>query len=175
MNPLALIAAIGALLTLSSGGAASGGQLRGLLGVALSAKQLAAVDRIEAGFAARGLPLALIAAAVANAKAESGLDPLNDKGDHGHSVGLFQLDDVGGAGIGYTVAQRQDADFNVAVILDREVMTQRGQALRAAALGGAGVGELAGLFCRDIERPGNVQAEMQARSDLAEQMFPSLA
>lgn len=130
------------------------------------------VGIIQTEFAKHGLGATAIAAAVANAYAESGLNPLAS-GDGGHSIGLFQLNDWG-AGHGLSVAYRQDPTNNARTILSREVLASAGKTLRARAAAGAGVGELAAIFARDIERPADKAGAMASRASLAEAMFPAL-
>lgn len=128
---------------------------------------------IANAFAKAGLPPIVAAAAIANAYAESKLNA-GAVGDSGHSIGLFQLSDWG-AGHDLSVDYRLDPQNNVQTILAREVLKGYGKTLRARAAEGARVGELAAIFCRDIERPKDIEGESQKRSDLAETMFPSLA
>ena len=124
-------------------------------------------------FLAAGLPPVVAAAAIANAYAESKLNAAA-VGDSGHSIGLFQLSDWG-AGHDLSVEYRLDPRNNTKTILSREVLGKFGKNLRARAAEGARVGELAAIYCRDIERPKDIEGESQKRSDLAETMFPSLA
>jgi uncharacterized protein (TIGR02594 family) len=56
--------------------------------------------------------------AVANATAESSLQPSQvNKTDNEESVGLFQLNRMGGQGAGFSVPQLQDPEFNIQRIL----------------------------------------------------------
>ena len=128
---------------------------------------------IEQEFRKAGLPNNLIAAALVNAWAESKFNAASGTGDGGHSIGLFQLNDNGGAGTGLSVEYRLDPINNIRTILTREVLTDRGKELRKRAQEGAGVEELAGIFSRDIERPGDVQGAINARQALALTMFPN--
>lgn len=130
---------------------------------------------IEEVFRAYKLHPGVIAAALANSWAESGWSNDPPDGDGGHSVGLFQLNDFGGAGAGLTVAYRRDPRNNAKVIIEREVVTKRGKKLREAAAAGAGVGELAAIFSRDIERPADKEGAMAARRKLATAMWPQWA
>ena len=139
----------------------------------LTASKTANVKAIEEVFLAADMPESLIAAAVANAYHESSWNA-SAAGDSGHSIGLFQLSDWG-AGSGLSVEYRKDPRNNAKVILEREVLTRRGKTLREAAAQGAGVGELAAIFSRDIERPADKEGNMASRKALAEAMFPSLA
>lgn len=140
-----------------------------------SQTQLQNAQIIEDEFRGAGQPDSVIAAALVNSWAESGWSNGPPDGDGGHSIGLFQLNDAGGAGIGLTVEYRRDPRNNTKVILEREVLTRRGNQLRQRAAEGAGVGELAAIFSRDIERPKDKEGNMAARRKLAEAMFPQMA
>lgn len=77
--------------------------------IQLSPTQLEMVRVITRVFQEQGYGW-LVPAAVANAYAESRLDP-DASGDGGHSIGLFQLHDQG-AGAGMSVAERRDPTLN---------------------------------------------------------------
>ena len=109
-------------------------------------------DFIEEEFKAAGLQNSIIAAAIVNAYAESGLRA-GTGGDHGNSIGLFQLH-AKCAGRGLSVEQRKNPRINTKTILQREVLTRRGDRLRNEARNGASVQKLAIIFSQDIERPG---------------------
>ena len=83
--------------------------------------QRSMVAIISDEFAGAGLGW-LVPAAVANAYAESLLDP-NAIGDNGHAVGLFQLNDASSAAAGYgmSVAERQDPYINTRRIIEEAV------------------------------------------------------
>lgn len=129
------------------------------------------VSIIQSEFAKHGFGANAIAAAVTNAYAESGLNPLAS-GDGGHSIGLFQLNDWG-AGSGMTVAYRQDPANNTRGIL-RVVNGKFGATFRQRAKDGAQVDELAAIFARDIERPADREGAARSRAALARAMFPAL-
>jgi hypothetical protein len=78
------------------------------------------------------------ATAVADMLVESGG---NNKavGDHGHSIGLFQLNDAGGEGSGMSVAEREDPTKNAEIALSHFAK--------------AGSGEDPGLVAYNAERP----------------------
>ena len=122
------------------------------IGGKLSASQLANARIIEEEFKAAGLQNSIIAAAIVNAYAESGLRA-GTGGDHGNSIGLFQLH-AKCAGRGLSVEQRKNPRINTKTILQREVLTRRGDRLRNEARNGASVQKLAIIFSQDIERPG---------------------
>lgn len=111
----------------------------------------------------------ITAAAIVNAYKESGLDA-SAIGDHGNSIGLFQLH-IRGAGHDMSVEERQDPTTNTTTIIDREVLGSFGRVLIARAKAGATVTELAAVFSKYIERPRDVYGAMQARSKTALKMF----
>jgi len=113
----------------------------------LTPAQRAMVDVIGQEFAAAGLGW-LTVAAVANAYAESRLDPLAG-GDSGESIGLFQLYSHG-AGEGMSIEQRQDPRQNTRRIIE-VVQGGEGAPVRAAR-GLASNAELASLFAHHVER-----------------------
>jgi hypothetical protein len=129
------------------------GSVADQIGGKLSASQLANARIIEEEFKAAGLQNSIIAAAIVNAYAESGLRAEEGTGDSGNSIGLFQLHSRG-AGHGLSVAERKDPRINTRTILQREVLTERGDRLRNEARNGASVQKLAIIFSQDIERPG---------------------
>lgn len=143
-----------------------------LLHPAMSARQQASVATIEREFLAAGFPLALAAAAVVNAYAESSLVPT---AANGPMVGLFQLDREVGAGRGMSSAELVDPAANTRAII-REVQGPRGKTLREAiAAGERHPHRLAYLFCRDIERPANAEKKALHREGLTWTVFPGLA
>ncbi|MCX6735052.1 MAG: hypothetical protein NTZ25_04070 [Candidatus Peregrinibacteria bacterium] len=111
----------------------------------------------------------ITAAAIVNAYKESGLNA-KSVGDHGNSIGLFQLN-VNGGGHGMSIEERQDPTTNTTTIIDREVLGSFGRVLIARAKAGATVTELAAIFSKYIERPRDVYGAMQARSKTALKMF----
>lgn len=111
----------------------------------------------------------IIAAAIVNAYKESGLNA-SAVGDHGNSIGLFQLH-IRGAGHDMSVEERQDPVTNTKTIIEREVLGSFGRVLIARAKAGATVTELAAVFSKYIERPRDVYGAMQARSKSALKMF----
>jgi hypothetical protein len=143
------------------------GQIKGL-----SSAQRSMATIIETEFKKAGLKPSIIAAAIVNAKAESDLNP-RAVGDSGHSIGLFQLNDNGGAGQGLSATERVDPVINAQIILKREVLANAGRNLRSAAENGASVAQLAAIFSRDIERPGDKTGQMKARAYLASKLLPT--
>ena len=127
------------------------------------------VDTIEAAFIAAGYSIHTAAAAVVNAHAESGLNPLA-VGDNGASIGLFQLHMYRGAGIGYTREQLINPERNAAVLVAKEARSLAKVEAEAAA--GASIATLAGAFSRLVERPSDAVGAALARSALTVRLFP---
>jgi hypothetical protein len=137
----------------------------------LSSAQRAVARTVESVLAARGMPSEVIAAALVNAVAESGLNP-NAVGDSGASVGLFQLHERG-AGKGMTVAARKDPVTNTKRIA--EEYDRYGGKIRAAyAAGERDIGKLAGMWSTHIERPADKAGEASRRAARAAKLFPGL-
>lgn len=126
------------------------------------------VEVIEREFTAAGYPLEVAAAAVVNAYAESGLNPLA-VGDSGNSVGLFQLN-LRGAGRGMSVASRQDPTANARTLIARERQALGAVTLKAQE--GASLAQLAALFSTLVERPKYKAAAEAHRAALALRLFP---
>jgi hypothetical protein len=140
--------------------------------VGLPADKREMVRIIEREFLAAGLPLALAAAAVVNAYAESSLNP-RAVGDSGASVGLFQLHERG-AGAGMTVAERMDPTLNTRRILQTLLGPQGVPVIAAVQAGERGVAALAALFSTHVERPLHKAAEEARRVALAARLFPGV-
>lgn len=136
----------------------------------LSSFQREMANIIEEEFLAAGLPRSIAAAAIVNAKAESGLNP-GAVGDGGHSIGLFQLNDWG-AGKNMSVEERKDPRVNAKKII-KVVLGGFGNALRERAAAGASISELAAIFSRDIERPRDKFGAMNRRARMTAQLFKS--
>jgi hypothetical protein len=68
-------------------------------------------------FAAAGYGTLQQATAIANAKAESSLDPSAVSPPPEHSVGLFQLNMKNGLGVGHTEAELQDPASNIRITI----------------------------------------------------------
>lgn len=121
----------------------------------------------------------IIAAAIVNSYKESRLNASNRTGDGGHSIGLFQVNDAGGAGAYLlktmsreeSIIYRQNPENNCRIILEREILKGFGKTLLARAKAGASVTELAAIFSRDIERPRDKLGAMQGRAKQALKMF----
>jgi hypothetical protein len=168
MEPLTIIGLATAAILFFSGG----GQLRKQVAIKLSPSQLDNIDIIETEFRNAGFTVSVAAAAVVNAYAESKLNHLA-KGDGGHSIGLFQLNDWG-AGKGMTVEARQDPVINTRRIIE-VAQGHYGKDLREFNdAQSTDVPQITAVFCRDIERPADTNAKMNSRAALAIKMFPNM-
>lgn len=136
-------------------------------------------DRILSRFAAAGLPGNLGKAAAVNAYAESAWDSAA-VGDHGRSVGLFQLED--GGGLGGKIAlpmiggkpNPADPRFDPDVNIDTVIAACRADFdICSLAQDGADVAELVEHFCREIERPADPSGESMRRRNLVPILFPA--
>jgi hypothetical protein len=111
----------------------------------------------EAGF---GKPQQL--AALANAIAESNLDP-DAVSVAEQAVGLFQLNRTHGLGRGHSAAELKDPAVNVNIILSEAAKV--GEFKRATSLEDA-----VSVFVRHIARPANPAAELVRRLKIVEQI-----
>lgn len=150
--------------SLTTGWADVSSWLTGELQLSASQKDMAAIITDE--FARAGLSWMTVAA-IANAYAESRLDP-QAIGDSGAAVGLFQVHPWGG-----TTAERQDPRHNCRAILSDhgidELAQYRGRSTHA---------ELAYLFATLVERcakcgstPGASDADAVERRELVTKLF----
>jgi hypothetical protein len=114
-------------------------------------------ETILAEFQAARWPAGLALAAIANAVAESNLNEFAT-GDGGHSIGLFQINDLRGQ-LTFDF-DRRDPEANT-----RQQAYQRG----------ASVPEMAALFAAIVERPADIPGEMAKREALTRNLFPEAA
>lgn len=141
------------------------------MGVSAAQRKVAAAA--ESVLRAAGLPEPLVQGALANAYAESRLNPAMS-GDHGHSIGIWQLHDKW-AGRGMSVADRQDVTKATQRILEVYNGSQ-GKPVRAAvAAGETDAGKLAYLWSLHIERPSGKEKEAQRRQALVSTLFPRIS
>lgn len=105
-------------------------------------------------------------AAVANAVAESALNPNahNEKGED--SVGLFQMNRKGGLGEGYSVEQLKDPETNIALAIDAAKKSKN-------FVNASSVEEATEAFVRDVERPKDKAGAIAKRTQIALDMQSS--
>lgn len=139
--------------------------------VGLSVSQRAAASVIEREMTAAGIPPVVIAGAIVNAYAESGLNAAQVTTEKGGavSVGLFQLYDKG-LGAGMTVAARQDPIQNTQRVI--QAYRSIGAPIASAAASGASLGDVTALWCQIIERPANAAVRALERRAMAVRLFP---
>ncbi|MET4214566.1 phage tail tip lysozyme [Bradyrhizobium sp. LA2.1] len=121
-------------------------------------------DLIVARFSDAGYGRNHQVAAVANAIAESNLNPQAVAGGGEQSFGLFQCNIHGGLGNGFTKDQLFDPDTNIAIIL-REAKRHKDFA-DATTLEAA-----VEAFVRDIERPANAPVQVAKRITTAHKLI----
>lgn len=100
-------------------------------------------------------------AAVANAMAESNLNPnAHNKTGKEDSVGLFQMNRNGGLGTGYTVEQLKDPNTNIDLAIDAAKKSR-------SFMNATTVQDAVAAFVNDVERPANKLAEINKRTSIA--------
>jgi hypothetical protein len=99
-------------------------------------------------------------AAVANAEAESSLNPNahNTRGED--SVGLFQMNRKGGLGEGYSVEQLKDPETNIALAIDAAKKSKN-------FVNASSVEDATEAFVRDVERPKDKAGAIAKRTQIA--------
>jgi hypothetical protein len=135
----------------------------------LTGAQKEMADLILREFRSAGFGAAVGMAAVANAYAESGLNPLAKSGFVGEdSVGLFQLN-VKGVGAGMSTAERQDPLLNTRKMID--AAKRSSQFMSVANNPSATLADVVTAFCTYVERPANAAAESAKRVGIAQRIF----
>lgn len=134
--------------------------------ISFSSSQFEMMDLIEDVLRDEGFDSPAIAAAIVNAYAESGFNP-NAAGDGGHSIGLFQLNDAGGAGTGMSVSSRRDPVINTRRIAQVAKQSQFMNDMDETDH----IPSLAASWSKNVERPSDTQGEMRKRARYAELMF----
>lgn len=148
----------------------------------VSEAQLKNAKIIVSEFVRSGLPAGVGLAAIPNAMAESALNE-GAVGDGGNSVGLFQINALGGART--FDGDRKDPHYNARWITNeyKQYRSKKGrignfnavESLDEAYDRGATVAEMAGLFAAIIERPSDQYGEKTRREALARSLFGSFA
>jgi len=132
----------------------------------LSPMQKLIAHSILDSFATAGFGLIQQVAALANAIAESSLQPAKCSPPPEDSVGLFQLNRKNGSGVGYEVVQLQDPKFNIQIVIDA---VSKISAFKTAS----SLDDAVSVFVRNFERPKNVDAEVVLRQRIARSLFPT--
>ena len=133
-------------------------------------------------FMVAGFPAGLALAAIVNAEAESGLNPAAS-GDNGHSLGLFQINDIGGK-VTYDF-DRLDPRENVRWIIREYARLDKksgkiGNYTTARSLDqyltdGVHVADMAAEFAAIVERPADIEGAKYKRRALARTLFGGYA
>jgi hypothetical protein len=118
-------------------------------------------DMIRRKFKGAGFSDVQAEAAVANAYAESRLNPMarNNNGKE-DSIGLFQMNRKGGLGSGYSVEQLQDPEFNIDLAIAAAKKSKN-------FTNASNIQDAVAAFVKDVERPANQPAEIAKRTDIA--------
>ena len=114
-------------------------------------------DLIRTKFKAAGFSDAQAEGAVANARAESSLDPnaFNGKGGE-ESVGLFQMNRKGGLGEGHSIENLKDPNYNIDLAIAAAKNAKRFKAARTPE-------EATKAFMLEVERPKDQSFGAQAK------------
>jgi hypothetical protein len=105
-------------------------------------------------------------AALANAIAESGLNPSSMSAPPDQGVGLFQLNRAGGLGTGHTVSELEDPANNINLVLSAARKSH--EFAEAASLE-----DVVSAFVHKIVRPANPAGETIRRLKIAERLVRS--
>jgi hypothetical protein len=148
----------------------TGGDYGGVADVAvgLNSSQRANAQIIEREFTAAGFGPPVVAAAIINALAESGLR--NDAvGDAGASIGLFQLHERGG-GKGMSSSERMDPTRNARRII--EEAKRASGFMNLVRAGETSIPKLAAAFSTYVERPADKPGNEVKRAAMVARYFP---
>lgn len=121
--------------------------------------------KILDAFAKAGFGKFQQATALANAIAESALNPSAHAGVGEDSWGLFQLNRKGGLGKGHNPDELKNPDRNIAIVLAEA--SKYAEFTHAVSLSQA-----VSAFVRDVERPSNIPGEIINRLKIAQKILP---
>jgi hypothetical protein len=127
-------------------------------------QRLAMAQKIQASFSGAGLGKFQQAAALANAVAESSLNPNAHTPVGEDSWGLFQLNRNGGLGQGHNPADLVNPDFNIAIVL-AEAKKYR------EFVSAPSIDRAVSAFVRDVERPADVSGQIIGRTRIAQKFL----
>jgi Lysozyme like domain len=120
-------------------------------------------EEILRDFAQAGFKFHQQVAALANAIAESKLDPSAHAGIGEDSFGLFQLNRRGGLGAGHAPSELVNPESNIAIVI-KAAQNSKGFT-RAATLDDA-----VSAFVRDVERPSGIPGQIRVRVNIAHKL-----
>lgn len=130
-------------------------------------------ELITKQFAAAGYGRIQQVAAVANAIAESNLDPKAGNTAGESSFGLFQLNRNGGVGTGYSPEELCIPEKNIEIMLGEIAKPYLSKA-RARFSATNDIGQAVDIFVRWFERPANQSAEVVKRTGIAMKLIQPL-
>lgn len=134
----------------------------------LSSSQEDMANLIREKFKAAGFSDIQAEAAVANAIAESGLNPnayvSNNKEE---SVGLFQMNRKNGLGKGYSVEDLKDPNKNIDLAI---AAAKKSENFKSAS----SINDAVAAFVKDVERPANQASEIDKRTQIALNQKPGM-
>ena len=129
----------------------------------LADQKKAMAELIVSAFATAGYGKAQQVAAVANAIAESNLNPKARATAGEDSVGLFQLNRNGGLGTGHPVADLEDPATNTSLIIAE---CKKFNEFKTAST----LQDAVAIFVRKVERPANADGEIVKRLAIAQKL-----
>ena len=124
----------------------------------------AMADKIQQAFQGAGLGKFQQACAVANAIAESNLDPTAHAAIGEDSWGLFQLNRNGGLGQGHNPDDLKNPDTNIAIVLAEAKKYPEFVAADS-------IDRAVSAFVRDVERPSDVPGQIRTRTSIAQKFL----
>lgn len=130
----------------------------------IDAARRSIAQHIVDAFAAAGFGMLQQATALANAVAESNLNPMAHATAGEDSVGLFQLNRNGGRGTGHSVQELMDPDVNIGIIIAAAKSVH--EFATAASLQAA-----VDAFVRRVEIPADIEGEVQKRLAIAQRFI----
>jgi len=138
----------------------------GLSLTSISSEKRPIAQKILDAFAAAGFGQFQQVAALANAIAESGLNPNTGIAGVEDSWGLFMLSRRGGPGAAYKPEELTDPDVNIGIIVK--------EAKKSPSFASAtSLDDAVDIFVRQIERPANPTSEVIRRQQIARQLLRS--
>jgi len=123
--------------------------------------------KIAEQFAAKGYGALQQIAAIANAIAESGLDPTKSNLRGERSFGLFQLNQNGGVGFGHSDAELLDPDRNIQIMLE-EIQKPYLKSSRVKFIAAPSLRDAVQIFVFQFEKPADKAGETAKRFEIAQ-------
>ncbi len=125
---------------------------------------------IAESFAKAGYGTVQQIAAIANAIAESGLNPKAENLNGERSFGLFQLNQNGGVGTGFDEAELKDPGRNIAIMLD-EIAKPHQKRHRERFMATNSLFEAVEVFVHHFEKPQDKSGQTEKRFKIAQTLI----